>query len=65
MRTYHINIDWQEEWSEQADEFVTRGSKLRKVTVQANNFPEALQIANKQLNADEKDDLNRHNAGVL
>jgi hypothetical protein len=65
MRTYHINIDWQEEWSEQADEFVTRGSKLRKVTVQANNFLEALQIANKQLNADEKDDLNRYNAGVL
>ena len=64
MRTYHINIDWQEEWSEQADEFVTRGSKLRKVTVQANNFLEALQIANKQLNADEKDDLNRYNAGV-
>lgn len=65
MRTYHINIDWQEEWSEQADEFVTRGFKLRKVTVQANNFLEALQIANKQLNADEKDDLNRYNAGVF
>jgi hypothetical protein len=65
LKTYHINIDWQEPWSAQADEYVAKGSDLRKVTVQAKDFSDALKIANSRLKDDEKDDLNQNNAGVL
>lgn len=65
-KLFEINIDWQEPWSAQADEYVAAGTKVRKVVIGAKSFAEALEKANKYyLSAEEKEDMDRNNAGVL
>lgn len=65
-KTYEINVDWQEGWSNGADEAVAAGIKLRRVTVDAIDIDDAIAIANaKMLTTEEALDLALYSAGVL
>ena len=65
-KIYDVNLDWQEEWTSQADDAVSAGIALRRAKIGGASFDEALVKANALcLTTAERDDMGRCRAGVL